>query len=72
MKVTFKDGSFIKDETIIPLGEKERPFDRKRGAQRKFLGLAEPVYGKEKSEKVCTVVGSLESADVRSLMILLK
>lgn len=72
LRVTFKDGLVVEDEIIFPIGEKERPFDWERGVRRKFLTLSEPVYGKEMSEKVCKLVGSLESTDVASLMMLVK
>ncbi|KAJ5605362.1 hypothetical protein N7510_010516 [Penicillium lagena] len=72
VKITFKDGLVVEGEIIFPIGEKERPFDWEKGVRRKFMGLSEPVYGKERSEEVCKLVGSLEGTDVPSLMMLVK
>jgi 2-methylcitrate dehydratase PrpD len=72
LTVIFKDGLVVENEIVFPIGEKERPFEWDTGVRRKFIGLAEPVYGKERSEEVCKLVGSLETTEVASLMILVK
>lgn len=71
MKIVFPDGTVVEDEIRVPIGEPQRPFEWDTGVKEKFLGLAEPVYGRDKGEKICSVVKALESYGAAELMALL-
>jgi 2-methylcitrate dehydratase PrpD len=63
LKVFFDDGTVLEEEVIYPLGEPERPFEWHSGVEEKFLGLAEPVYGKAKARKICSMVDAIDGAE---------
>jgi 2-methylcitrate dehydratase PrpD len=71
MKVVFKDGTVAEDEIVFPLAEPQRPFEWDTGVQQKFIGLAEPVYGEDKAEKIWRTVYEIENFAVQDLMALL-
>ncbi|KAK5219253.1 hypothetical protein LTR72_008435 [Exophiala xenobiotica] len=71
MKIIFPDGTTVEDEILVPIGEPERPFEWDTGVKEKFLGLAEPVYRRNKCEKICSVVKAIESHGAAELMTLL-
>ena len=72
IKITFQDAMVVERRNSAPLGEEGKPFDWERGVKRKFLSLAEPVYGKGSSVKVCDTVERLEDCELRPLMSLLR
>jgi 2-methylcitrate dehydratase PrpD len=71
LKVVFKDGTTIEEEVLFPLGEPQRPFEWNSGVHGKFMGLAEPVYGKARCDKICDAVNGLENINGQDLMKLL-
>ncbi|KAI3400364.1 hypothetical protein diail_3381 [Diaporthe ilicicola] len=70
LSVEWEDGTKVSEVCLFPLGEKERPIEWD-GVKAKFEGLLVPVHGKDKVEKVSTLVASLEDANVKQLMELL-
>lgn len=70
MDVEYEDGSSDSKHMDHPLGEIEHPFTRDQ-VDLKFLGLVEPVYGKEVASKVIEMVDMIESTSVASLLELL-
>lgn len=68
MEVVFEDGSVVRDEILHPLAEPVRPFEWDTVVQRKFLGLAEPVYGKTRAEDICRMVDGIDGVGVVELM----
>jgi 2-methylcitrate dehydratase PrpD len=63
-RVTVKlaDGREYAEKIIAPKGESENPMSR-QDVEEKFLGLAAPVVGQEKTRAVIEEVSSLESRD---------
>ena len=72
-RVTVKSGSKVySEEVIIPKGESGNPM-RRDEVEEKFLSLAEPVIGNEKTRSVVQEVESLDSRNSsESLLALLK
>lgn len=72
----FEDGNgevadIVRREVLAPLGEKSHPFERK-GVEKKFCGLMEPIYGEKRSREVMSYVEALTSAredvNIRALL----
>ncbi|KAK3673369.1 hypothetical protein LTR78_006602 [Recurvomyces mirabilis] len=73
MRIVWADGRKEEIEQQFPLGEVEHPFTKDK-VREKFMSLAEPVYGPEKSVRITEMVEKLDSGDqdVMSLIRLLR
>ena len=71
MKVEWADGKVEDLRQDYPLGEVQHPFTRDR-VDEKFLGLAGPVYGKEKARKIIETIDAIERYSVEDLLVLLR
>jgi 2-methylcitrate dehydratase PrpD len=71
MRIEWADGKVEDLRQDFPLGEVEHPFTRDR-VDEKFLSLAAPVYGKDKSRKIIEAVDGIEGRSVEDLLVLLR
>jgi 2-methylcitrate dehydratase PrpD len=69
-KVKWQDGTELEDALDAPLGEPCNPFSWDR-IQDKYMGLVEPVYGRERSIEILDVVKDLENHQSKDLTSLL-
>ena len=71
MRVEWADGRVENLRQDFPLGEVQHPFTRDR-VDDKFLGLASPVYGKDKARKIIEVIDGIERSSIEDLLVLLR
>ena len=71
IEVEFEDGRSETRRMRYPLGEVEHPFTTEQ-ADRKFFGLATPVYGEKTAMAVRKMVAEIEKYEVADLLALLK
>ncbi|KAK4914643.1 hypothetical protein LTR66_017139, partial [Elasticomyces elasticus] len=71
IEVDDDQGDMSSSKVDEPLGEPESPFVREM-VEAKFLGLAAPVYGKEKAGQIKHAVYTLEQLGVLSLLDLVQ
>lgn len=71
MKFEWADGKVEDLKQDYPLGEVQHPFTRDK-VDKKFLGLATPVYGEDKARKIIDKIDSIESSSIEELLVLLR
>lgn len=71
MKFEWANGKVEDLRQDYPLGEVQHPFTRDR-VDEKFLGLAGPVYGKDKARKITQTIDSIEGSSIGDLLVLLR
>ena len=62
VELILKDGRRLERQVDFPKGDPDNPFTWDE-AKAKFMHLAIPVYGKEKSEKLCKLIEHLEKSN---------
>lgn len=70
LKVEWSDGTDVKKDCMLPLGEKERPIDW-QGVKAKFKRLYVPAHGEDAAAKVAALVANSEDLNVKDLMEIL-
>lgn len=60
VEIVCKDGRCLSKQVDFPKGDPDNPFSWEE-AKEKFMSLAVPVYGEDKSEKIYTFVKTLET-----------
>lgn len=70
MEIEYEDGSRESKHMDHPLGEAEHPFTRDQ-VDLKFLGLVQPVYGKNIASEVIRTIEGIENTSVARLLELL-
>lgn len=71
MQIEWANGEVENLKQDYPLGEVQHPFTRDR-VDAKFLGLASPVYGKEKARRIIETIDAMERHRVEDLLVLLR
>ncbi len=70
IEVEYSDGKTASREIPFPLGESKHPFTREK-VEGKFMGLVEPVFGREWALKIRDAVDEIEQGSVVELLGLL-
>lgn len=71
MKLVWQDGRVEEAEQEFPLGEVEHPFTRGL-VEEKFVSLASPVYGEQRTAEIVRMVDGLEHHSLTELVKLLR
>ena len=71
MRFEWADGTVEDMDQEYPLGELQHPFTRDK-VDEKFMGLAGPVYGREKAKKIISTIDGIEEKNIEELLVLLR